>query len=150
MYIYVASSWRNEYQELVVQLLKGSGYDVYDFKNPEPGNVGFHWSAIDPNYKNEFTKADTYLKALEHPIAEEGFRLDFEALEKADATILVLPCGRSAHLELGYSVGRKPTAILSPNDEEDVVPELMYKMVDKLFYGSHSFHPMLNWLRDIS
>lgn len=32
--IYVASSWRNNVQPLVVQTLRVAGLDVYDFKNP--------------------------------------------------------------------------------------------------------------------
>jgi hypothetical protein len=31
--IYVASSWRNEYQPHVVTLLKAHGMDVYDFRD---------------------------------------------------------------------------------------------------------------------
>jgi nucleoside 2-deoxyribosyltransferase len=128
-------------------VLKSAGHEVYDFKNPVPGNHGFHWSSIDPNYQDELTKPETYLKAIEHPIAEEGFQFDFQSLQKADACILILPSGRSAHLELGYAVGQgKKTAIVNPDDDNNVVPELMYKMVDKLFFGSHSFHPLLNWL----
>ena len=42
---------------------------------------------------------------------------------------VVLPCGRSAHLELGHAVGRgKKTAVLLTDGE----PELMYRMVDHL------------------
>ena len=47
----------------------------------------------------------------------------------ADAFVLVMPCGRSAHLELGWAAGAgKPTAILLSDGE----PELMYKMVDDI------------------
>ena len=43
----------------------------------------------------------------------------------ADATILVLPCGRSAHLELGYAAGLgQITGVLMNGPDE---PELMYK-----------------------
>lgn len=46
--IYVASSWRNPYQPVVVGELRFMGHEVYDFRNPEPGSHGFHWSEIDP------------------------------------------------------------------------------------------------------
>ena len=43
----------------------------------------------------------------------------------ADACVLVLPCGRSAHLEAGWFVGAgKPLHILQLDREE---PELMYR-----------------------
>lgn len=149
MKIYVASSWRNEYQELVVQLLQGAGYDVYDFRHPAPGNDGFHWSQVDPNYDNELTKADSYLKALDHPVAIDGYNNDMLAMKLADTFVLVLPCGRSAHLELGWAVGsHKNTCIIDPGDGP-VTPELMYKMVDRIFLGSHGFHPLLTWLKEV-
>lgn len=52
------------------------------------------------------------------------------ALRQCDVCILLLPCGRSAHLELGYAVGRgKPTAILHSQNSEQEKSELMYYMV---------------------
>lgn len=32
--IYVASSWRNPFQQEVVNILRDLGHEVYDFKNP--------------------------------------------------------------------------------------------------------------------
>lgn len=46
--IYVASSWRNVYQPAVVDALRAlPGCEVYDFRNPAPGDSGFAWSDID-------------------------------------------------------------------------------------------------------
>lgn len=42
MKIYVASSWRNNRQPDVVKFLRDLGHEVYDFKNPKPGDDGFH------------------------------------------------------------------------------------------------------------
>jgi hypothetical protein len=128
MYVYVASSWRNSYQAGVVKRLRESGFEVYDFKNPSPGNHGFHWREVDPHWQ-QWTPQQ-FTQALEHPIAKHGFKADWDALVKADATVLVLPCGRSAHLELGLACGYgQLTAIYMPEATE---PELMYRMVDKL------------------
>jgi len=83
-----------------------------------------------------------YLEALGHPIAEEGFQRDFEAMQACDTCVLVLPCGRSAHLELGWFAGQgKRTAILL--DGPKVVPELMYKLCD---YVAPSLFDLLGWL----
>jgi hypothetical protein len=126
--IYVASSWRNPYQPGVVGLLRDAGHDVYDFRNPRPGEQGFAWSEIDPDWQE--WDARRFRWALDNPIAQAGFKSDFEALEWCDTCILALPCGRSAHLELGWAVGAgKRTAILLDDKNE---PELMYRMVDKL------------------
>lgn len=124
--IYVASSWRNNIQPQVVNALRLAGYEVYDFKNPRPGDHGFHWSEIDPNWKN-WTPQE-FINGLSHPIAERGFDSDMTALRECDICVLVLPCGRSAHLEAGWAAGAgKKVFILIP---EEIEPELMYKMTD--------------------
>jgi len=127
MKIYVASSWRNEaLQQMMVKLLRIDGHEVYDFRNPEPGNDGFAWSEIDREWLK--WSPEQFRKALDHPVAAAGFKLDMDALKACDACVLVLPCGRSAHLELGYAVGAgKKTIVLAVSDTE---PELMYLMCD--------------------
>jgi hypothetical protein len=122
MKLYVASSWRNEEQPSVVCALRQAGHEVYDFRHPEPDNDGFSWNRIDPAWKTWSTLS--YAKALQHPIALHGFGLDFAALQWAEGCVLVLPCGKSAHLELGFMLGAgKPGIILAP---EKIEPELMY------------------------
>lgn len=111
--IYVASSWRNEHQQGVVRLLRDHGFAVYDFRNPSPGDNGFGWSEIDGGH--ESWDFGTYHACLAHPIAEKAFASDMYALENCDACVLVLPCGRDAHLELGFARGAgKYTAIYHP------------------------------------
>jgi hypothetical protein len=128
MRVYVASSWRNEKQPRVVEALRRAGYDVYDFRQPVTGNEGFHWSTIDPDWKQ--WNPEQFRQALHHPIAKEGFQFNKNALDNCDACVLVLPCGRSAHLEAGYAIGQgKPTAILLETGE----PELMYKLSGNLY-----------------
>lgn len=87
--IYVASSWRNYLQAGVVHVLRAAGHRVYDFKAPSAGNHGFHWSEIDPAWQG--WEPHVYREALEHPIAQEGFANDFEAMQWADTGVLVLP-----------------------------------------------------------
>lgn len=127
MKLYVASSWRNNQQPSVVERLRLEGHEVYDFKNPFPGNNGFSWSEIDPKWK-DWTPAN-YREQLDHPIAVAGFKSDWDAMVRADAGVLVMPCGRSAHIEAGYFVGAgKPLIILLTDSD----PELMYKMATHL------------------
>lgn len=129
--IYVASSWRNEYQPTVVSGLRDYGFDVYDFKNPAEGEHGFSWKEIEPDYENWTTKQ--YIEILKHPKSERGFNFDWSAMKNADACVLLLPSGRSAHIEAGYFVGaNKPLFIYIPTDKTE--PELMYKMADGVFY----------------
>jgi hypothetical protein len=123
MKIYVASSWRNAYQQSVVRLLRDLGHDVYDFRNPAPGNTGFAWSSIDPDWRSWTPNA--YRKALENLIAKNGYAFDIGAIRRCDVGVLVLPSGRSASWELGYIMGQgKPGVVYMP---ESCEPELMYR-----------------------
>jgi hypothetical protein len=111
MRIYVASSWRHAYQPEVVQALRADGFDIYGFRHHAPGDDRFHWSEIDPAW-DAWTPAQ-YRQALQHPLAQVGFAQDKLALQMADVTVLVLPCGRSSHLKLGYAQGvGQRTAVL--------------------------------------
>lgn len=123
MKLYVASSWRNPHQPFVVEALLQAGHQPYDFRNP-PGRTGFAWSEIDPAW--EGWSHDQYLAALEHPLARAGFASDHDAMDAADGCVLVLPCGRSAHIEAGEFPGSgRPLWILLASEPEE--PELMYR-----------------------
>lgn len=129
MRVYVASSWRNARQPSVVEALRSDGHDVYDFRNPAPGNSGFSWSEIDPEWQS-WTEQQ-YLAGLQHPRAIDGFARDHCALIAADLCVLVLPCGRSAHLEAGYSVGQSVTSLaILLHPDHAIEPELMYRWAD--------------------
>lgn len=128
MKIYVASSWRNLLQPGIVLALRRCGHDVYDFRNPAPGNKGFAWSDIDPKWQS-WSPAE-YRAALQHPIAQAGYAHDIGALKACDACVLVLPSGRSASWEFGYAMGQgKRGAVVQLGDVE---PELMYREAEIL------------------
>ena len=101
MKIYVASSWRNPNQPRVVNELRKHGHKVYDFRNPGDGALGFQWE--DVNEKWRCWDVDGFKKGLKHPVAIAGYERDMAALSDADVCLMVLPCGRSAHLEAGYA-----------------------------------------------
>lgn len=120
--IYVASSWRNAHQPNVVDRLRMAGHEVYDFRNPPNGVSGFHWSEIDPDWRD--WSAQEYRRLLTtHPVAAPGFLNDFRGMQWADTCVLVLPCGRSAHLEAGWFCGQGKRCLILTQDGEE--PELM-------------------------
>jgi len=125
--IYLASSWRNPHQPAIVDSLRYAGHQVYDFRNP-PHSTGFSWPQIGLEIP---CSAEAYRTALHtHPRAAQGFMADFAAMRWADVGLLVLPCGRSAHLELGWMAGAgKRTLILTQDGEE---PELMALLADHI------------------
>lgn len=131
MKIYVASSWRNERQPDVVNALRKAGHDVYDFRNPFMGpgarGKGFQWSEIDPDWQ-QWSPAQ-FRASLEHEEAVNGCASDLAGMMWADATVCVMPCGRSAHLELGWALGAGKIGIVLLSDGE---PELMYRLAHHL------------------
>lgn len=138
--IYVASSWRNEFQPMAVHLLRETGHEVYDFKNLVPGDHGFHWSDVDPDW--ERWSVDDYREGLEHPLAVSGFGKDFGAMQWADVCVVAMPCGRSAHLEAGWFCGQEkpclfwyPESVPVQPDGPGSRPELMVKMGDGIVQG---------------
>lgn len=145
MKIYLASSWRNVYQAATLRELRDAGHEVYDSKNPAPGNNGFGWSQCDPDLKSDLT-VDRMRRVLAHPVAQAGFKCDFDAMKWANCCVLLLPSGMSAHLEAGWFAGaNKPVAVLAPEIRE---PELMYKMFDtRDAWGKRGSHavPLSDW-----
>lgn len=144
MKIYVASSWRNEDQPALVSLLRVDGHDVYDFRNP-PNRSGFAWGDLDLDWQSWTGKQ--YIEHLEHPDAIAGFNADMDGLIAADACVLLLPCGRSAHLEAGYAAGAgKPLAIVL-DSKQAIEPELMYKMAGLI---TDDWGELVSWLDGVS
>jgi hypothetical protein len=115
------SAWRH------VRTGYGACGDLRNYAIPKKGS---DWEAV-----------DEYLRMIDHPRAVEGYEADFAAMEKADTFVMVLPCGKSAHLEIGYAIGAgKRTAILL---EDPVEPELMYRGADFL---APNLQALLGWM----
>jgi hypothetical protein len=130
MKLYVASSWKNNYYDALIRYLVRHGYEVYDFKADA---AAFNWRDLDPDWQN--WTPERFREVLKTPEAQRGFLADSNAMEWAEAGLLVLPAGRSAHLEAGWLMGRdKPVIIYAPNPicdacqhkSWDFTPELMY------------------------
>lgn len=133
--IYVASSWRNTFQQDVVRALREDGHTVYDFKGDGDGwgkqgggPGGFSWSEVDPEWQTWPEDVPRYLEGLRHLRAEEGFRRDMDALRQSDVCVMVMPCGPSASMEMGWACGAdRFVAVYIPGMRE---PDLMVKMAD--------------------
>lgn len=137
--VYVASSWRNYTRHAeVVRALEDFGHSVYDFRNPPSGTAfSFHELADAMErektysfWNHEVSDSTDFRDIINHPMCKDGFNSDMQALMNAEVVVLVLPCERDAHLELGYAVGAgKETHILLDNPCK---ASLMYRMVDHL------------------
>ena len=131
--IYTASSWRNKYYEGVVKRLKEEGFEVYDFRNAistEGQKLAFDWKQIDPDW--EKWNIERYLNVLEcNELSQNAFESDFRGMEEADICLLILPCGKSSHLEAGYMKGMGKTLYIYMPELERA--ELTYKLANFIY-----------------
>lgn len=136
--IYLIGSLRNPIIPEVGNTLRALGYDVFD--------NWFAASAIADDAWQEYeTRAGrTYQEALYGLAAKHVFSFDKTHLDRADIGILVMPAGKSGHIEFGYLTGqKKPTYVLF-----DKVPErwdVMYQFATKVFFSTeelvNALHP---------
>lgn len=121
MNIYVASSWRNQFQQAVINDLLRNNYSVYDFRKD-----GFSWSEVDPDWQKWPNDVDKFAAGLNHRCAKRGFRRDMQALMECDVCVAVMPFGPSASMEMGWACGAgKFVLVYIPEIRE---PDLMVKM----------------------
>lgn len=131
--IYTASSWRNKYYESVVKRLKEEGFEVYDFRNAistEGQRLAFDWKQIDPDW--EKWDIEKYLDVLEYnELSRNAFKSDLRGMQEADVCLLILPCGKSSHLEAGYMRGMGKTLYIYMPELERA--ELTYKLANLIY-----------------
>lgn len=126
MKIYIASSWKNhEIVRNLANLIRKGLLDVEcdDFTDPSQGRFVFSWT--------EITEDEMKLNAknfLEDERAQKAFQEDVSRIDWADVLIMILPCGKSAHMELGYAAGKgsKEIIVFSPCGFEPGEWEVMY------------------------
>ena len=144
--IYIASSWRNIIQPIMVDLLRSHGHEVYDFRNPHlgPASKDFSWAECDVSWASKdrpkTVGAGQLISMLATMPAVKGLASDKAGLDWADTVIMLQPCGRSSALELGYGIGRGKDTMAYLVDGQE--PELVIRMADILVrdYGSMLLH----------
>jgi|SRR5262245_12766921 len=126
MRLYVASSWKNEDYYQVLSHLISVGHTVWDWREPPNGDPGFSWKQSNPDWKPGDKVTTAELRALlDTEAAKRGFANDMRGMIEADTGILLLPCGRSAHVEAGLMRGwSKPVYVLRQYPDE---PDLLYR-----------------------
>jgi hypothetical protein len=124
--IYLIGSLRNERIPEIANSLRACGIEVFD-----------DWYSAGPqadDYWKEYEQArgHTYAEALQNYPAKHVYEFDRHHLDRCDAAVLVLPAGKSGHLELGHVGGTgKPTYICL--DPDDVRWDVMYLFATKVF-----------------
>jgi hypothetical protein len=129
MKIYLIGSLKNPKLPWLGNDLRKLGFDVFDDWHGAGPDADTCWR------KYELTRGRHYAEALRGEAAENIFNFDLRHLESANVVILLLPAGKSGHLEFGFALGREKRGYVL----FDTVPDtwdLMYKFADEVF-----FHP---------
>lgn len=126
MRVYLIGSLRNPHIPSIAETLRSWGCEVFDDWYAAGPEADDYWQ------KYEQGRGRTYKEALDGLAADHVFNFDQAHLDRCDAVVLVLPAGKSGHLEFGYCIGQgKPGFILMPEDAErwDVMYRLDRKSV---------------------
>lgn len=125
--VYVIGSLRNPIIPDIGNRLRSIGWDVFD-----------DWHAAGPHADDEWKRyeeerGNTYREALKGYAAKHVFEFDLFHLDRCDAALLVLPAGKSGHLELGYMVGsgKRTGVVLDTPERWDV----MYQFANQVFFS---------------
>jgi hypothetical protein len=89
--------------------------------------------------KYEQDKGRTYGQALYSGAATHVFQLDATYLKKADIAVLLLPAGKSGHLECGVAIGAKKRAFIVFEEEPTDRWDLMLRFAEKVFFSQQEF-----------
>lgn len=120
--IYLIGSLRNARVPEIANELRADGHEVFD-----------DWYAAGPEADDKWRdyekgRGHSFRQALSGYAARHVFTYDRGHLSRANAVVLVLPCGKSGHLELGWAIGRgAPGFILLDSPERW---DVMYLFAD--------------------
>jgi hypothetical protein len=118
--IYLIGALKNKEIPKIAKSLRSKGFEVYDEWWCPGEFADLNWQEY--SRFNELT----YPQALNSWHAKQVFEIDKGHLDRCSSAILVLPAGRSGHLELGYILGSGKKGYILLDGEPDRF-DLMYK-----------------------
>lgn len=134
MKIYIATSWKMEgIAKELAKILRENSHEVDCFCDASTGRYVFHWSEFVE--KEEDLSNYNAIDFLKDPKTQKAFQEDKVHIDWCEAVVMILPCGRSAHMEAGYAKGCGKMLFIYgefPQGEFDV----MYGFADGMFSWS--------------
>ena len=129
MKIYIASSWQNPYLDDIVSILSDRNHEVRATGATRPAPPPFPGAAGSGGNRlgGPAGSLDSVMSFLHLPSTQTSYQLDCATLVEAEVLLCVLPCGRSAHVELGMALGLAIPVVLL---HDGIEPDLMHLGVD--------------------
>ena len=126
--VYIIGSLRNPIIPTIGNTLRAAGYDAFCDWHSGGKEADDEWQ----RYEGE--RGRGYKEALKGYHAQNVYHFDLYHLNRAHAAVLVMPAGRSAHLELGYIIGQgKPGYVLF--DQEPERFDVMYNFATEVCFS---------------
>lgn len=134
--IYLIGSLRNPKIPHFANRLRKLGFEVFDdWYSPGP-NADDFWRA------HEKVRGRTFKEALSGYAAKHVFEFDKFHLDRCDIAVMLMPAGKSGHLELGYAIGQgKPGYILF--DKEPERWDVMLQFASEIFLSESDLFKVL-------
>ncbi|WP_316172981.1 hypothetical protein [Bradyrhizobium sp. SZCCHNRI2049] len=127
--VYLIGSLRNPQVPAVAKQIRDGGFTVFDDWYAAGPEADDYWRDYEKN------RGRTYPEALRGLAAQNVFAFDLRNLEAADAAVLLMPGGKSAHLELGFMLGRgKPGFVLFTEEPERW--DVMYQFANGVHFDT--------------
>lgn len=140
--IYLIGSLRNPRITEIGNTLRAlPGFSVFDDWVAAGPEADDYWQAY------EKARGHTFVEALNGWAAHHVYFFDKEHLDRADIVILVLPAGKSGHLELGYAIGKGKIGYIVLDSEPERY-DVMYKFADRVFATVNDLVEYLSWRLD--
>ena len=136
MRVYLLGALKNRSIIQTANSIRELGHDVFDDWLSPGEEADEKWQEY------EAGRGRSYKEALAGYHAKHVFDFDFTHLNRADVVVMVLPCGKSGHLEFGWGIGQgKPGYILF--DEEPTRYDVMYAFATDIFFDLDSLLSVL-------
>lgn len=126
--IYLIGSLRNPKVPDVANKLRDEGYDVFDDWYAAGPEADDYWQAYEKG------RGHDYATALRGYAADHVFSYDRLHLNRCDIAVLLLPAGKSGHLEFGYAIGKGKPGYIVLNEEPERY-DVMYRFATDVVVG---------------
>jgi hypothetical protein len=126
--IYLIGSLRNDAIPEIANMLRADGHEVFDDWFSAGPIADDSWQS------HQKRKSVSYKEALQGYAARNVFNFDLMHLKRSDTAVLVMPAGKSGHLEFGWCLGKgKRGYVLF--DQEPERWDVMYQFADGVFFN---------------
>lgn len=134
--IYLIGALKNPEIMKIDQKLRELGFDSFAEWHSVGPDADVHWR------EHEIARNRSFSQALKGYHAQHVFAFDKLHLDRCDVAVLVLPAGKSGHLELGYAAGKgKQTFIVLDDDPSRF--DIMYNFATDVFENKAQLYERL-------